>query len=57
MIKRVSEGVTYIKFLVNVDVPAEGVNRSRIPYDTNLIDINTRSYTEWTYLGNTFATI
>ena len=57
MIKRVSEGVTYIKFLVNVDAPAEGVNRSRTPYDTNLIDINTRSYTEWTYLGNTFATI
>ena len=57
MIKRVSEGVTYIKFLINTDAPAEGINRSRTPYDTNLIAISTNSYTEWTYLGNTCAVI
>ena len=57
MIKNVSEGVTYIKFLVNTEDPAVGVDRSRVAYTSGILAINTRSYTEWTYLGNTVATI
>lgn len=57
MMKRVSEGVTYIKFLVNTEAPAVGVDRSRIAYESEILPINTQSFTEWTYLGNTVAVI
>ena len=57
MMKRVSEGVTYIKFLVNTEAPAVGVDHSRIAYESEILPINTQSFTEWTYLGNTVAVI
>lgn len=57
MMKRVSEGVTYIKFLVDTENPVVGVERSRIAYESDVMAINTRAFTEWTYLGNTVAVI
>jgi len=41
MMKRVSEGVTYIKFLVNTEAPAVGVDHSRIAYESEILPINT----------------
>lgn len=57
MMKRVSEGVTYIKFLINTEDPVIGVDRSRIAYESEILPINTQSFTEWTYLGSTVAVI
>ena len=57
MMKRVSEGVTYIKFLIDTENPAIGVDRSRIVCQSDMMPINTREFTEWTYLGNTVAVV